>query len=188
MPLPRRLLTWRDYLDTPVGGPRFQLIQGDLHMTPAPNTRHQIISRNIEEILLDWVKETSAGIVLDAPLDAFLTDIDVYQPDIVFVSNNRRAIIEEDGLHCGPDLVVEILSKSTAKFDLGPKKFVYSRTGVKELWIVDPAAKTVTVSRFAAGAIESEIVWGESDVFATGILPGLKVEIARFFAGMDWLP
>jgi Uma2 family endonuclease len=76
-------------------------------------------------------------------MDNYFDDENVFQPDILFVSNERLHVIEEDGLYGAPDLVIEILSPSTAKYDLGEKKDVYERSGVKEYWIIDPATESV---------------------------------------------
>jgi len=74
----------------------------------------------------------------------YLDQKNAFQPDLIFISNANFYKIEEDGLHGAPDLVIEILSPSTAKYDLRKKKAVYERCGVKEYWIVDPTTKSVT--------------------------------------------
>ena len=90
--------------------------------------------------------------VFVAPLDVFLSDINVYQPDVVFISNQRRSILTEHGLEGAPDLAVEVLSPGTARFDKGSKRKVYARTGVKELWLVDPDAKLIHVYQLVKDA------------------------------------
>lgn len=76
-------------------------------------------------------------------MDVYLEDENIFQPDILFISNENQHVIEEDGIHGAPDLVIEILSPGTAKYDLMKKKDVYERRGDKEYWIVNPETKLV---------------------------------------------
>ncbi len=86
-------LTVHDYRQLPEGGPRYQLVDGDLHMAPSPNLFHQRISRNIEYILLAYLDQNPIGEVLHAPLDVYLTETNVYQPDIPFVANKNLHLL-----------------------------------------------------------------------------------------------
>jgi len=110
----------KDYKLLPEGAP-YQLIEGELVMTPAPNPRHQIISANLFKTISKYVDEREEGIVLYSPIDIYLDNENVYQPDIVFIPKQRREIIKDDGIYGAPDLVVEILSPSTAYYDLRKK-------------------------------------------------------------------
>ena len=85
------------------------------------------------------------GLFWSAPLDVVLSDYDVAQPDILFVSNERASIITEANIQGAPDVVVEVLSPSTAGYDRGYKRVLYGRHGVRECWIVDPDAETVEI-------------------------------------------
>src|SRR5271165_3501072 len=109
------LITRRDYEDMPQGPPYFQVIEGDLVMSPSPNTFHQTIALNVAELIRHHLKKHPLGEVFVAPLDVFLGDTNVYQPDVFFVSNQRRGIITEQGIEGAPDLVVETLSPATAR-------------------------------------------------------------------------
>ncbi len=175
-------LTVDDYLALPDAGPRYQLVDGDFHMAPAPSFFHQIISGNIEDILKTWLKQHPIGTVVHAPLDAFLTETNVYQPDILFISRERSHLIKENGVHGAPDLIVEILSPSTAFLDLGPKKRVYARCGVPELWLVDPVERRVTVYDLRRSDSEPAATWTEADRFRCRFFPGLELNVAAFFA------
>jgi Uma2 family endonuclease len=147
-------ITRADYEGMPEGPPYFQVIEGDLVMSPSPRTVHQIIAGRIYSLMLRFLEKHPLGEVFITPLDVFLNDVNVYQPDVIFVSSRRKSIITEQGIEGAPDLVVEILSPGTARFDKGSKRKVYARTGVKELWMVDPGAKTIQVY-LLAGASES---------------------------------
>lgn len=128
------------YKSLPEGTP-VQLIENNIVMAPAPLYKHQRISNDINVKLSNFVNKNKSGEVLAAPFDVFLDEVNVFQPDIMFISNNNKDIIGKDGLHGAPDLVIEILSPSTAKYDLNQKRVVYQRSGVKEYWIVDPESK-----------------------------------------------
>lgn len=121
-----------------------QLIENTLVITPAPLYIHQKVLSDIHLLMGTFVKQHQLGEVLVAPIDVYLDEENAFQPDIVFINNEQSGIIiKEDGLHGAPNLVVEILSPSTAEYDLNEKKDVYERCGVQEYWIVDPATKFV---------------------------------------------
>jgi len=124
-------------------GTLVQLIENNIVMSPPPLDRHQVLAGEIYSEILQFVKKNKSGAVRIAPYDVFLDRKNAFQPGICFISNDKLHLIEENGLHGAPDLVIEILSPGTARFDLYDKKDVYERCGVKELWLVDPADKSV---------------------------------------------
>ncbi len=142
--------TWEDVLQMPDDGNRYECIGGRLYMTPAPVTRHQRISKRLEMALMSILETDGHGELFRAPyLVEFPGTGDRVQPDILLVSNERRGIIGEKQVTGAPDLVVEILSPSTAHRDRGVKLDLYARCGVREYWIVDPDEDVVDVWRFA---------------------------------------
>ncbi len=147
-------LTYEDYCNTP-DDERYELLDGDLFMTPAPRVSHQKAVIKLGARLYYFVEERELGVVLSSPCDVVLSDTDVVQPDLLFVSNERAHIMTEENFQGAPDLVVEVLSPSTADRDLTVKRALYAKHGVKEYWIVDTDARTVTVLlRDSAGLIE----------------------------------
>jgi Uma2 family endonuclease len=120
-----------------------QLINNNLVMSPAPSDPHQNVLGKIFAELFAYVSTHHLGEVRVAPYDVYFNKKNVYQPDIVFVAQENINKIKEDGLHGAPDLVIEILSSRTAKYDLEDKKDVYERYRVKEYWAVDPVSKQV---------------------------------------------
>ncbi len=141
--------TWEDVLRMPDDGNRYEFIGGRLYMTPAPVIRHQRVSRRLQSALMQVLRDGGHGEVFYAPvLVEFPGTGDRVQPDILFVSNERRGIIGEKQVTGAPDLVVEILSPSTARRDRGVKLDLYARCGVREYWIVDPEEDVVDVWRF----------------------------------------
>jgi Uma2 family endonuclease len=175
------LITRHDYQDMPEGSPYFQVIEGDLIMSPSPNTSHQIIARRIVVLIDTFLEKHPLGEVFMAPLDVFLGDVNVYQPDVFFVSERRRSIITEHGIEGAPDLVVETLSPATARYDKGSKRKIYARFGVKEFWLVDPDTRTIQVYLLAKNAETPVATHGEKATFESSVLPGLRVKTAAIF-------
>jgi Uma2 family endonuclease len=139
----KKRYTYKDYQELPEGAP-FQLINGELVMTPAPTPYHQLISSRLEWELMK-LKEKVGGEVLHAPIDVYLAETETYQPDILFISKDRFGIIGEQKIEGAPDLIVEILSPSTAYYDLKAKMRVYESSGVREYWLVDPMEQSVEI-------------------------------------------
>ncbi len=139
-----KLWTYEDYLKIE-DDKRYEVIEGELTMAPAPIPYHQAVSRNIEFLMWDYVKKKKLGVVYDAPIDVVLDRHNVLQPDIVFVSKERKSMIGDKAIEGAPDLVVEIVSPSTLGKDTVRKKAIYERFGVKEFWLVYPDMKCVEV-------------------------------------------
>ncbi len=167
----KKTFTYKDYEKLPEGSP-YQLIGGDLVMTPSPIPYHQILIGKIFLKLSKYVEDKKVGMVLLAPLDVYFSETDTYQPDIMFISRERLNIVGEKKIEGPPDLIIEILSPQTAYYDLRTKKDTYEKSGVKEYWIVDPLQKTIEVffnkeggfklvgSAKGEGEINSEILKG----------------------------
>jgi Uma2 family endonuclease len=174
-------LTVAEYRNLPETGPRYQLIEGDLYMAPAPNRFHQDISRNLEVLLTNYLSMHPIGVLYDAPFDVYLTEIDVFQPDLLIVLTENRGILTEAGAEGAPDFVVEILSAKTRQLDLVNKKRVYARMGVKELWIIDPDQKTVTVYRFDQDPNDPVSKFTEQGDLSSPLLPVLTIALQDVF-------
>ncbi|OHB91113.1 MAG: restriction endonuclease, partial [Planctomycetes bacterium RIFCSPHIGHO2_12_42_15] len=129
---------YQDYLQLPEDK-RYEIIDGDLFTVPSPNEAHQHILVYIFNCVFNYVRKNKLGYVYCAPFDVLFSEEDIVQPDIIFVSNENRKIITKDNIKGTPDLLIEILSPDTSKRDLGIKKKLYAKNGVREYWIVDPA-------------------------------------------------
>jgi len=156
-------LTYADYVNLPDDGRRYEILDGELAVSPSPTSRHQLVSQNLEFALGMWVRARGLGRVWHAPLDLILADTVVMQPDIVFVSKSRSAIVTTRGLEAAPDLVIEILSDSTASRDRGVKMRLYARYGVPRYWIVDTEARTLEVYALRDDAYERTATYREDD-------------------------
>jgi Uma2 family endonuclease len=177
-----RAYTYADYCALPEDGSRYELLEGDLEVTPAPNLRHQKISRELTFVLLGHIKAADLGELFAAPVDVIFDEKTILQPDIIFVARERCAILSERGVEGPPDLVVEILSSTTSRKDRILKMRLYAKHGVKWYWLVDPDARTLEELNLVrehyslTGACQS----GES--FTPGIFPGLAIDLRELFA------
>jgi Uma2 family endonuclease len=175
--------TYEDFLLFPNDGKRHELIEGDHCMSPSPKTTHQDTSGNLFNCIKEFLKRTHLGRVFAAPYDVVFSDVDVVEPDLVYVSAARSAIITEDNIQGAPDLVVEILSPSSRKTDEIIKRKLYERYGVAEYWIVDPELETVKVYRFVEGryARVAELARETGATLASPQFPGLTIPLDEIF-------
>jgi Uma2 family endonuclease len=172
--------TYEDYARLP-DDRRYEVIDGELCLTPAPKPYHQIVSGRIFVLLNQHVESLGLGQVFFAPCDLVLSQFDVLQPDLFFIGEARRSIIGEKYISEAPDLVIEVLSPSTADRDRVKKAERYARFGVREMWIVDPDASTIEVQVNAGVSFRGEVLYGFGDVLVSPLLPGLEVPLARIF-------
>ena len=153
MATPATKLTYQDYLLLPDDGKRYEIIDGELYMTPSPITRHQVISGRVHYVLMAYLETHPIGAVFAAPLDVLLTDVDVVEPDLLFIHNNGPAKVTEKNIQGPPDLVIEILSPGTAGRDRELKRKRYQHFGVREYWLVDPNQNTLEILQLNDGQL-----------------------------------
>lgn len=181
MSLPGPRFTYEDYKLLPEDK-RFEIIEGELLVTPAPNFRHQEISMRLALTVAALVKTAKLGKMVAAPADVILSAENVVQPDLLFVANSRLGIIDpKGGVHGAPDLVVEILSPSTAGRDQLVKRKLYGKYGVRESWIVDPDAQSIEVLTLAENGLETWRVFPTGSTLTSKVLPGLKLDVTEIF-------
>ena len=149
----------------------------------APRIRHQKISTNLQGFLFDFVKKNNNGLVLSAPTDVVFSDMDVVQPDLLFVSRDRASIITEDNIQGAPDLVVEILSESTRRTDEIIKRKLYEKHGVREYWIIDPEIDTVKVYQMVDHTYTQalELTLEAQDRVTSPMFPGWELPLKKLF-------
>ena len=172
--------TVADYARLPEGTP-IQLINGEFIMSPSPVRKHQKIVGKLHLQLGELVERKRLGEVYIAPFDVHVSRNDVYQPDVFFVANDHLDSIEEDGVHGPPDLVIEVLSRSTDGFDLLLKKDGYEKFGVNEYWIVDPMEKTVETFINSSIGFQSSFA-GKEGTACSAVLPEFCVDLRSLFA------
>lgn len=172
-------LTYADYARLPDDGCRHEIIEGEEFVTPAPSTDHQSTVLNIASLLRAHVRERKLGRVFVSPTDVLLSRHNIVEPDVLFVSKRRASIVTTENIKGAPDLVVEVLSPSTASIDRVKKANVYERDGVREYWIVDPTEQTVEIREF--GPVRRTRIHRRSDVLKSAVLPDFDVKPSAFF-------
>ncbi len=160
---------------------RYEVIDGELFVTPAPTPFHQIVVMRLARLLEDHVAGGRLGRVLVAPCDVVLSQHDVLQPDIFFVPAGRGEIIGEKSIGGAPDVVVEVLSPSTESRDRVAKAKRYATFGVREMWLVDPAGKTIEVLVNSDEGFLSKALYGEGETVRSERLPNLAFPAAPVF-------
>ena len=173
-------LTYQDYLDTP-GDERYELLDGELILVASPNRNHQTTSMELGSRMHSFVKENDLGWVFHAPYDVLLSDSDVVQPDLLFISKEREHISTYANIQGAPDLIVEILSPSSARRDWGYKRELYARQEVKEYWIVDPTNRVVFVMLLKDGVLRLEATYGKGDTVTSSTLEGFAIDVDDLF-------
>ncbi|MBI2945003.1 MAG: Uma2 family endonuclease [Candidatus Wallbacteria bacterium] len=146
MPLPKEeRITYAEYCQLPDDGRRYEVIEGELFVTPSPVFRHQRISHWITRLVAAWAEDHGLGAFVAAPFDTILAESTIVQPDHVFIRKERLGTVIKKWAHGAPDLVIEILSPATASRDHVTKRQAYAKHRIPEYWLIDPDACTVTV-------------------------------------------
>jgi excisionase family DNA binding protein len=170
--------TYQDYLVLPDDGRHYyEILDGMLVREPAPNTHHQRVSRRLQHTLIDYFKNVDPdGEIFDAPINMTLSEINVLQPDLIYVPGAKSAIIEQQRINGPPHLVVEILSPSSGAKDRIRKRRIYERLHVPHYWIIDPGEVTIEayVHQPNGYALCCAVCAGET--FAHPDFPGLEID------------
>ena len=182
MSIATRPLTYEDLRDTPDDGRRYEIIGGELIVSPAPVPEHQEILGRLFLVFAAFVNLHRLGKVYVAPIDVGLFDHDNVQPDLIFIHRDRLGIIGPTRIEGAPDLVLEVLSPSTRHLDRVRKAALYATAGVREYWLVDPEARSIAV--LALVGQHYEPVPQAEGVARSGVLVGLEVELAPLFADL----
>lgn len=165
----------------PDDGRRYELVEGELVVTPAPSTRHQRIVFHVAA-LLRRAEEAGHGKAFTAPTDVVLSPESAVQPDLLFIAAGRLGIVTEDNVQGAPDLVVEVISEATRRRDLGPKLRLYARHGVRWYWAVDPEEDVVRAYDLAAGVAEP-VFLRPGQRLGCPAFPGVEADVAELLAG-----
>ncbi len=162
---------------------RYELIEGELLLTPAPTSTHQHFITQFGAEIAIYVRNEGLGRTYDAPFDVILAEDTVVQPDLTFVASERvDEVIDEQGAKGAPDLVVEVLSPSTERRDRIAKRRIYAEKGVEWLIIVDPRPRVVEVFRLQqSGKYLLEAAFGEDDTFQIELFDALTIEMAELW-------
>jgi Uma2 family endonuclease len=180
---PQRKLTYQDFERFPDDGQRHEILDGVHVVSPSPTPEHQFFLTDLAEILNRFVRERRLGRVSVAPLDVLLSQHDIVEPDLLFVSTERLGIVGPKNLGGAPDLVAEVLSPGTRRRDLGEKRARYEQLGVQEYWVFDLDAATTQVYRREGTGFLPPIFLaaGRNDLLTTPLLPGLEISLREVF-------
>ena len=178
----RDLLTYDDYVTFPDSdGIRKEIIEGELFMSPAPSIKHQLILKRLSQLLDRFVQQQFLGEVVFAPCDVIFSNINILQPDIIYISRENFEILTELNVKGAPDLIIEILSPSTIENDRIYKKLVYEKYGVKEYWIVDPQQETIEVWTLKDARFQLHHKAGKAQQISSQLLEDLELDLALIF-------
>lgn len=182
MSIAHRIYTYEDLATTPDDGNRYEIIGGELIVSPAPILDHQDVVSELLMLLRLFVSTNRLGRVFTSPIDVRLSPHNTVQPDIVFISRDRLHILRRAFVDGAPDLVIEVLSDRTRGIDLVRKRALYALTGVAEYWIVDLADRTVMVLTLVDG--DYQVVEQRDGIARSLVVPGFEVVVADVFAPM----
>ncbi len=163
----------------PDDGKRYELIQGDLYVSPARSTEHQKLVSRLLIALAGGLGDSA--IVLVAPVDVIFEQTSVVQPDLVIVRAERKAIVTKRAIEGAPDIVIEIVSPGSEDRDRLLKRKLYERHGVLEYWIVDADYGFVDVLRLEDGVYRDAPKLDRASTLTTPLFPELAVTLEPLF-------
>lgn len=164
----------------PDDGKRYEILEGELTVSPSPMRKHQRVIWNLA-IFLHQAEVAGYGKGYVAPFDVVFSPHNVTQPDVLFIRQDRLGIVTERNVQGAPDLIVEVLSASTRDRDLGVKLRLYARYQVSSYWVVDPEAQTVQPYRLATEGYVEEPVLGVGQFLSCPLFPGITIDVATLF-------
>jgi len=172
--------TYQDYLLLPEDK-RYEIIEGELIMVPATIPYHQDVSKNLFLVLDNYVKSRNLGKVYYAPIDVVLSNENVVQPDILFISKQRLSIITEKNIQGAPDLVIEIISPATREKDRILKRKLYAKFGVREFWLVDTEKKEIEVLTLTSKGFQRVELYSKEEILSSSLFQELKIALREVF-------
>ncbi len=179
-----QLKTYDDLNALPDDGNRYELIFGEIVMSPSPRTKHQLALAALFMQLKRFVDERQLGEVLFAPLDVKFSEYSVVQPDILFVGRESLSRLGEQFLDGAPDIAIEALSPSNRMQDLVRKAALYINYGVPEYWVIDPDKETIMINLLTDGQyLATPVTQGSAH---SRVLPGFAIDVAAVFTVPDW--
>jgi Uma2 family endonuclease len=174
-----RKLTYEDYAAIPADGMTYQIVDGELIATPAPNPFHQRASKRLQRQLEAYFEETGRGEVFDAPIDVILSPHDITQPDLVVVAD--ATTVTARGIEGPPLLVVEVLSPASVKYDRQAKARRYALFGIAHYWILDPDARRLECFSLRDGVYQLAASATAPETLAVSAWAGLTIDLSMIW-------
>ena len=164
----------------PDDGKRYEIVDGELLVSPSPNRRHQRAVLNFASWLRS-AEEAGYGEVYVAPFDVFFDEHNVTEPDVLFVSKERLQIITDDFVHGAPDIIVEVLSPGTRHRDEGVKLNLYGRMGARYYWMPDPAERVIYRYELTPQGFREQPPLKEGDTLECPLFAGISIPVEKLF-------
>ena len=187
-PTPGVKLTYDDFLLFPDDGQRHELIDGEHYVTLSPNTAHQRIVGKLHLALGRYLEMHPIGELFLAPFDVVFSQFDVVEPDLLYITAERRPeVLTKQHVRGAPDLVIEVGSPGTRRRDETIKRRLYERAGVIEYWVVDPELEVVRIyePRGDGYARARELSGEADDTLTSPLFPGLELRLQTIFTSPD---
>jgi Uma2 family endonuclease len=182
IPQGKIVLTYDDYCDLPNDRNRYEILDGELSVTPAPGTKHQRISGHLYLTLASHVLANGLGDLYAAPTDLILAPTTVVQPDLIFIDNDRHGSVTERAIEGPPTLVIEILSITTRRTDRQTKAQLYAKHEIPHYWIIDPDQQTVEAYELAGDQYNLVVKAQNAERFNPTLFPGLSIPLADLWS------
>lgn len=175
---PQGSWTYEDYCRLPDDGWIYEVIEGELYMSPAPKPIHQENSGNLFAEFRDYARKHDAGKAYNAPIDVLLPGLATpVQPDVIFINKARLNIVRDERVEGAPDIIVEVLSPSNWLVDRRDKFRIYAKAGVREYWIVDPKARTIELFCLRGSTYALIGKYGVGEIVRSEVLSGFEVKV-----------
>jgi len=175
-------MTYHEYALLPQDRNRYEVIDGELYVTPSPSYQHQRVIGRLYSILQAYVSSRGLGEVLTAPMDVLLSETNIVQPDILFLRTERLPPITAKNITVAPDLIVEAISPSSIEQDREDKRRVYARHGVAHYWIVDPDRRSLELYELAGPEYRLAGTFADEATATSSLFPGLTVPLQHLWA------
>jgi Uma2 family endonuclease len=176
-----RRYTYRDLLDTPDDGQRYEILDGELIVSAAPLVKHQWFLYVLSRRFGDHVDRRRLGRIYFAPIDVLFSTGDTVEPDMIFIRKDRLHIVETALVNGPPDALLEVLSPTTRDRDLGRKRALYESEGVPEYWIADPDVPEL-ILYVLGGTGRYERVHPQGGVLRSRVIPDFEIDLNELYA------
>jgi len=174
-------MTYHEYALLPQDRNRYEVLDGELYMTPSPSYQHQIVVIELASILREHVSRQGLGRVLTAPMDVVLSETNIVQPDVLFLRTDRLPPRDAKNVRVSPDLIVEVISPASVEQDRESKKAVYARHGVAHYWIIDPESRTLEMHALSGGQYQLAAEFLGDATATSPLFPELSIPLARLW-------
>ena len=164
-----------------------ELIDGVMIMPSPPSDKHERLQIFLLRLIGEFVEQHDLGQVRGSRTAVELAENQAPEPDVLFVAQERAHIISNEGVFGAPDLVIEVLSASTASYDRGAKFRAYERAGVRELWLLDPYGPAGTEFFQRAGDVLKPVMWDENGILASVVLPKFRLNTHWLWASEKFI-